>query len=81
MQTKILTFIFLIALTGCTKSGYKSTWDCPIKKGIACGEVEDADDKARLDIILDKGMSPKKVLMGESTRDFKKKPEGKRLIK
>ena len=81
MQIKILFLIFLVTLTGCTKSGYKSTWDCPIKKGIAYGEVEDADDKARLDIILDKGMSPKKVLIGESYQDFKKKSQGKRLIK
>lgn len=81
MKIKIIFVIIIVTLTGCTKSGYKSTWDCPIKKGITCGEVEDADDKARLDIILDKGKSPKKVLMGESYQDFKKKAEGKKVIK
>ncbi|MBA8667340.1 hypothetical protein H1Q59_05480 [Holosporaceae bacterium 'Namur'] len=67
MKSKTLCLLSLLAMTACS-SGYKSTWDCPLDKGVGCSSLEYADSIAREQIILNtKASIKKKVLINEDT--------------
>lgn len=67
MKNKIICLLCSLSLTACS-SGYKSSWDCPLDKGIGCSSIEYADSIARESIILNTKVRPKKkILINEDT--------------
>lgn len=48
MKNKLL-LLTLLFLGGC--SSYKSTWNCPLEKGIGCSSIKYADEIAQQEIL------------------------------
>jgi hypothetical protein len=47
MKNKLF-LLTLLFLSGC--STYRSTWNCPLEKGIGCSSIQYADEIAKLEI-------------------------------
>ena len=63
-----------VAFTTSGCSSYSNKWDCGIVKGISCSSVEEADNVAREQIILNSDTKEKKsILVKEHYEGFKKK--------
>lgn len=68
MKSKIA--ICSILLLSCC-STYKSTWDCPLAKGIGCSSVEYADEIAKQEIQLNSDSGRiKEVFLNENYFDY-----------